>query len=108
VHRRRGIQDVAHFIQGGLPVSLRRQHERALVERWVDGVAAAGGTPPEPEEAWEQYRVALAYEWDSVAHVVAFPGMQPVADPAKVMRRINTAIVDLDVDRAFAHAAGRA
>jgi len=105
VHRRNGIQDFAHFLLGALPASLRREHERPLLRHYLDTLAGHGGRPPSSfDDAWEQYRVALAYEWDAVAHIVAFPGMQPVADPARTFGRVNNAVVDLRVDEAFERA----
>ena len=39
-----GMRDVAYFLTNSLPVELRRQHERDLLERYRAGLAAAGAS----------------------------------------------------------------
>jgi len=95
IHRRHGIQDFAHFLVSAIPTSLRRKHERPLVEHYVMGLQANGVRDASIDEIWDRYRLAVAYKWDSVATTVAFAGMQPIADPVAAFKRVNNAIVDL-------------
>lgn len=50
-----GAQDLAYFLGAGLQVDDRRDHERDLVRRWVDGLAGYGVTIA-LEAAWTEYR----------------------------------------------------
>jgi hypothetical protein len=97
VHRRHGIQDFAHFLVHGVPASMRREHERPLVEDYVQTLHANGILDVSVEDVWERYRLAVAYEWDDAAIDVAFAGRQPPA----TLERVNSAIVDLGADEAL-------
>ncbi len=106
IHRRHGIQDFAHFLVSAFPTSLRREHERPLVEHYVSTLRANGVPDASFDDIWDRYRLAVAYEWDAIATTVAFAGMQPIADPVAAFKRPNNAIVDLGaadaVERALA------
>lgn len=51
-----GVLDVAYFIGAGLSIEDRRQHERALLERWLEGIASYGVTDYGWDQAWRDYR----------------------------------------------------
>lgn len=53
-----GVWDVAYLVGQGMTPGERSGRERALVQRYVDGLAAAGIDYPFAQ-AWEQFRIAL-------------------------------------------------
>lgn len=53
--------DVAYHIGAVLDVDERERSERALLEHYLDRLAAHGVTPPTWDEAWLRYRTHLAY-----------------------------------------------
>lgn len=64
----RGLFDVALFLGHSTQTAVRRQHERALLRRYLQGLDALGVAYPFAE-AWEHYRVALLHAWSYVAVV---------------------------------------
>lgn len=52
-----GVLDVTYFIGAGLPTELRREHERALFERWFQGLKAYGVRDYAIDDAWRDYRI---------------------------------------------------
>ncbi|MFM7308365.1 MAG: phosphotransferase, partial [Actinomycetota bacterium] len=50
-----GAQDLAYFIGAGLTSDVRREHERALVQRWVEGLRGYS-VAISPDDAWLEYR----------------------------------------------------
>lgn len=54
-------RDVAYHIVTTLPVEIAEREERRLLHHYLDTVAALGGTPPDRETAWEEYRAAQVY-----------------------------------------------
>ena len=50
-----GAQDLAYFIGAGLTTDVRREHEQALVQRWVEGLRGYNVTLSS-DDAWLEYR----------------------------------------------------
>ncbi|MFM8014906.1 MAG: phosphotransferase, partial [Actinomycetota bacterium] len=50
-----GAQDLAYFIGAGLTTDVRREHEQALVQRWVEGLRGYN-VAITPDDAWLEYR----------------------------------------------------
>ena len=50
-----GAQDLAYFVGAGLATAVRREHERDLVEQWVEGLRGYGISLT-VDEAWHEYR----------------------------------------------------
>jgi len=50
-----GAQDLAYFVGAGLATAVRREHERELVEQWVEGLRGYGISLT-VDEAWHEYR----------------------------------------------------
>lgn len=95
----KGIQDFAYFLCHSSQIEVRRQYERELVQRYVDGLKQAGVSAYEYPEAWEDYRLAVLYCW-TVAVVIAGT-MDPDNDRgytwmSKMVERNGVAIEDLD------------
>lgn len=66
----RGSQDLAYFLTGSVRTEVRRAHERDLVARWRARLCADGVTDFSPEQAWHDYRMAVAFVW-TIAVVIA-------------------------------------
>lgn len=55
-----GVSDVAYFLGAGLPLDVRRQHERALLEAYRVRLHELGVSGFSADEAWTQYRLFAA------------------------------------------------
>jgi hypothetical protein len=53
--------DVAYHIAATLPVDVAEREERNLIAHYLDTVRRLGGTAPDAEEAWAQYRKSAVY-----------------------------------------------
>jgi hypothetical protein len=58
----RGVFDLGLFMGHNVLTDVRRKHERALLERYVDRLASHGVNYPF-ETAWEHYLDALLFQW---------------------------------------------
>ena len=59
----RGIQDVTLLLGQSTQTEVRRRCERALLERYVDGLARLGVRGYSLDEAWQDYRHGQLYNW---------------------------------------------
>lgn len=55
-----GVSDVAYFIGAGLPLEVRRHHERGLLEGYLQHLRNRGVEVFAAEQAWNQYRLFAA------------------------------------------------
>jgi aminoglycoside phosphotransferase (APT) family kinase protein len=101
VFRGRGMREVAYFAGAGLDTELRRAHERELIALYLDTIAEHGGTPPDKNEAWHDYRFFMYDTWDSATICRMWPGLQAPKNVERGCARVNAAIEDLEVDRAI-------
>lgn len=94
-----GIQDLGYLMGHSVQTSVRREHERHLVQRYVDGLASKGVEGYDFERAFEHYRIAILYSW-TVAVVIAGT-LDPTNERgfgwmSKMVERNGIAIEDLD------------
>ncbi|MBL6689481.1 MAG: DUF1679 domain-containing protein [Pseudomonadales bacterium] len=94
-----GMQDLAYLMSHSAKTEVRREHEKALLQRYVEGVAAEGVEGYDYDTAWNDYRVAVLYSW-TVAVVIAGT-MDPANERgfawmSKMVERNGIAINDLD------------
>jgi aminoglycoside phosphotransferase (APT) family kinase protein len=102
VWRAGGLRDVAYVLGNSIPTEVRRAGERDWIQRYVDGLAAAGVTL-EFDDAWEQYRVLVAYSWASATSTAAMGSLwQSEKIGQGGMRRATATIQDLDTVGALA------
>jgi hypothetical protein len=92
--------DFGYVVGSALEPDDRRAWERELLELYLSELGKAGGEPPKFDEAWLTYRQSVCYPctaW-AFAYGRAFyqPEMQPPEACREVIRRLSTAIVDLD------------
>jgi hypothetical protein len=93
-----GVLDVAYFIGAGLPAEVRREHERALLDRWLEGLARFGVTGYDRDRAWRDYRLhVLQGLYTAVFASVATKRTERGDDMFLTMARRHAAqAVDLD------------
>jgi aminoglycoside/choline kinase family phosphotransferase len=61
--RGRGIHDVAYLLGQSTQTEVRRNHERDLIQRYVNGLVTQGIDSYTFDEAWSDYRMAVLYIW---------------------------------------------
>ncbi len=92
--------DFAYFVGSACEPDDRRKWERELLELYLEGLDTAGGKAPGIDEAWLRYRQNLFYPYSAWAFTIgrAFyqPKMQPVDICLSIIKRLATAIDDLD------------
>ncbi len=98
VRRGQGMRDVAYFMVGSVATDLRREHEKELIQIYLDSLAENGASsPPTFEKAWEQYRLHALYAWLSVVLTAAAgSSFQSEGIVRAGLKRVGTALVDLD------------
>lgn len=95
----RGIDEVAFFLAQNTQTEVRRKHERALVAEYVAELGRLGVTDCDVETAWNDYRLAVLYNW---AYVILVSGTLDTDNPharawmTQMVKRNAQAIVDLD------------
>ncbi len=92
-----GMRDVAYFVGNSVTTEFRREHERALVARYCEGLAFRG-VVLSLENAWNQYRLQMVTGWIAAVVTAGFgSALQPIEIGMRATERANTALVDLDV-----------
>ncbi|KAF4995617.1 hypothetical protein FGRMN_5008 [Fusarium graminum] len=91
IHAGSAMHDVAYFIIGSLEIKDRRNHEKLLVQSWLDALHAAGGPKLELEEVWDEYR---RQAFHGFAWSLAGPMMQSREIVDTMTERHCAAIVD--------------
>jgi hypothetical protein len=88
--------DVAYLLATSLAPDQRRQHERRLVEGYLDALGRAGGRPPTLAEAWRAYVANLVYPLEAMVVTLALGAMQPADAVKLVVQRAAAAVADHD------------
>jgi len=92
-----GIRDVAYFIGNSIPPEVRREHEEALVRRYLAGLAELG-IEVSFTEAWDGYRLHMIAGWIAAVSTAGMgDALQPLEIGMRATERSNMAIGDLDV-----------
>ncbi|KAL6917052.1 hypothetical protein ACHAPO_009337 [Fusarium lateritium] len=91
IHPGSAMHDVAYFIIGSLSIDDRRQHEKTLLQSYLEALRAAGGPEILLEDAWEEYRKQAFHGF---AWVLAGPMMQKREIVDVMSERHCTAIDD--------------
>ena len=95
----RGIYDLAFLLGQSAKIEIRREYEKNLVQRYVDGLQSRGISDYNFNQAWEDYRVGILYAW-TLAVVIAGT-LDPTNERgfawmSKMIQRNSNAIHDLD------------
>ena len=94
-----GLIDVAYLLSQSLPTELRRGQDERLVRRYWNGLVAGGVADYAWQQAWEQYRLAVAY--NLILPGVAFTAYEASDQRGKtlllkMLSRASAAIADND------------
>lgn len=97
VSRGPGLRDVAYLLCASIDTELRRVEERALIQRYLEVLAAAGVPAPNFDEAWRAYRRLAVSGWvAAVATYAVGDRMQSVAVGRRATARANATVADLE------------
>ncbi|WP_069166095.1 aminoglycoside phosphotransferase family protein [Nocardia altamirensis] len=92
--------DFAYTVNSACEPEDRRTWDRALLESYLDELGRAGGVVPSFADAWLAYRQQSMFAYAAWAFTIGRaayqPEMQPVETCLTLMRRITTALEDLD------------
>lgn len=92
-----GLREVSYWMSSGLDVDLRRNHERELIDRYLEGLRAGGvADVPSSEKAFERYRLFSAEAWDAAAMAVPWRGLQAMENAGAAFQRASLAVEDLE------------
>ncbi len=92
-----GMRDVAYYLCNSIPTGMRQKEERDLLQRYREGLRAAGAEAPSADDLWRDYRRLALTSWvAAVATAAAGSRMQPIEVGMRAMRRTNAAVRDLD------------
>ena len=100
-----GVADIAYLVSQGLPTEVRRGHDKALVCEYLAYLRADGVTDYSLDEAWRQYRFAVAYLM--VLPVITLNGWDAMPERSralclKLTERAVATIDDIDALEVFA------
>ena len=84
--RSRGPRDLSYLLSQSMEPDTRATHERALVERYVDRIAAQGVGGYDVDTAWSDYRLATLF--DLVYPVIAGGGLSLANERAVALIRV--------------------
>ncbi len=65
----RGLVDLALLLCQSTQTEVRRAHEPALLQRYLDGLVRLGVQLPSFDQSWQDYRATVLYNWCYVAVV---------------------------------------
>jgi Phosphotransferase enzyme family len=91
-----GVGDVAYFLANALETPLRRQHERALLLRYVDALAQQGVKGLNADQVFNRYRAHLVYPFEAMVVTLAIGGMMHEPSNIEMIRRSAAAVTDND------------
>ena len=98
----RGMVDVALFLGQSTRTEVRREHERLLIERYVEGLRSAGVRDYAADRAWPEYQAAILYNWvytGVVAGTLDVHNEKAFTWMSQMVARQAAATLDLDVFR---------
>jgi aminoglycoside phosphotransferase (APT) family kinase protein len=96
VGRASGLRDVAYYCCNSVPAAIRREHERAWLERYRSALAE-GGVALGAEAAWDGYRLFALYSWLAATSTAAMGSLwQPEHVGLGGTERATASIDELD------------
>ncbi len=98
----KGVVDVALLLGQSTLTEVRRAEERQLLERYVAGLATGGVAGYEGDTAWQDYELAVLYNWVYVAVVAGtldVTNEKAFAWMSQMVARQTAVSMDLDVFR---------
>jgi hypothetical protein len=96
VSRAPGMRDVSYFLCNSCPSAMRHEHERELIDLYLECLAAQGVSAPSFDEAWTQHRLFAVYTWVAATFTAAAGGgLQAPEIGLAGMRRTTQALIEL-------------
>jgi aminoglycoside/choline kinase family phosphotransferase len=98
----KSMVDVALILGQSTRTDVRRAHERALVQRYAERLAEQGVCAYGPDRAWQDYEMALLYNWIYTAVVsgtLDASDARAFAWMSQMVARQSVATLDLDLLR---------
>ncbi|MCV7279585.1 phosphotransferase [Mycolicibacterium flavescens] len=89
-------RELAYTLVTGMTSEDRRTHERELLDRYRDALAASGGPRLGHDELWHRYRQGALYAYVAALITAGMGGMQAEGIALEGLRRAVTALTDLD------------
>ncbi len=91
-----GMRDVSYFLANSIPTTMRREHERALIDLYLRTLAECGVTAPAFDVAWHQYRLHVVYAWIGATVTGAAATLQDEPIVRAAIARTSAAVLDLE------------
>jgi len=91
-----GVGDIAYFLATALSPETRRQHEIALLDKYLQVLAGNGITDIDRGYLLQRYRAHLVYPFEAMIVTLAVGGMMALEGNLELVRRTAAAVKDLD------------
>ena len=95
-------QDLAYFLTQSVQLEVRRKHERALLDRYREGLRAAGVRDYTHDQLWHDYRLSALYLLDyavTIAATLDLANARGAAIARALSQRSCAALDDLECER---------
>ncbi|WP_083410784.1 phosphotransferase [Mycolicibacterium rutilum] len=89
-------RELAYTLVTGMTPEDRRAHQRELLDRYRETLAAAGGPNLDRDELWDRYRQGALYAYVAALITAGMGGMQAEGIALEGLRRAVAALTDLD------------
>lgn len=93
------LRDVSYFLTMSVDIEDRRANERALIERYLEALRAAGGVHISFDDAWQVHRLQASYTVAAtfLAYMPSYQAGDGMMLGNALLARTNAALEDLDV-----------
>jgi hypothetical protein len=89
-----GIGDVAYFLATALDPSVRREHEKSLVDQYRLELEHAGVSGLDGSGLFQRYQMHLVYPFEAMVITLAIGGMMQRASNLELIKRTTAAVSD--------------
>jgi hypothetical protein len=96
VRRGHPSRELAYTLVTSMATADRVTHERELLDRYRDALAAAGGPQLDADELWDRYRMGAMYAYVAALITAGMGGMQAESIALAGLRLAVAALADLD------------
>jgi aminoglycoside phosphotransferase (APT) family kinase protein len=96
VRRGHPSRELAYTLVTSMATADRVTHERELLDRYRDALAAAGGPRLDADELWDRYRMGAMYAYVAALITAGMGGMQAESIALAGLRLAVAALADLD------------
>jgi aminoglycoside phosphotransferase (APT) family kinase protein len=99
-------QDLSYYLTQSVQLDVRRQHERALLDRYLEGLRAHGVRDYSFDQLFHDYRLATLYLLDFAVVIAAtldLSNARGVAIARALSERACAALDDLDCENLLPH-----